>query len=75
MRAGIIYSLLGLAIPTAGVRLLASVGEWIFGLEVYAEHEQTPDQAALARERVHAALWVGITLIATTGSAAPAISG
>ncbi|HYB26202.1 MAG TPA: DUF202 domain-containing protein [Solirubrobacteraceae bacterium] len=72
VRAGIVYSLLGLAIPIAAVLVLASVGEWLFSLRIYGEREQVGETGAVAHERVHAVL-VGITLIAAAGSAALSI--
>jgi len=72
LRAGIVYSLLGLAIPVAALLVLASVGEWVFSLRTYADHEHVGEKGAVAHERVHAVL-VGITLIAAAGSAALSI--
>ena len=72
VRAGIVYSLLGIAIPIAGLLVLASVGEWLFGLRVYAEHERLGEHGAAAHERALATL-LGVTLIAAVGSAALAI--
>lgn len=72
VRAGIVYSLLGIAIPIAAVLVLAGVGEWLFSLRIYAEHERVGEPGAAAHERALAAL-VGVTLIAAAGSAALAI--
>jgi len=72
IRAGIVYSLLGLAIPLAALLALGSVGEWLFSLRLYGEQRQAGEQGAVAHERVHAVL-VAITLIAAAGSAALSI--
>jgi hypothetical protein len=72
VRMGIVYSLLGLAIPIAAALVLASLGEWLFSLRIYGEHGDVGETGAVAHERVHAVL-VGITLIAAAGSAALSI--
>jgi hypothetical protein len=72
VRAGIVYSLLGLAIPIAAVLVLAGTGEWLFSLRIYAEHERAGEDGAVAHER-GLAVPVGITVIAAAGSAALAI--
>jgi len=51
VRAGIVYLLLGLAIPIAALLVLASIGEWRFSLKIYAEHEHAQEEGAIAHER------------------------
>ena len=72
VRAGIVYSLLGLAIPVAAVLVLAGVGEWVFSLRIYAEHGRVGEDGAPAHERALGIL-LAITLIAAAGSAALAV--
>jgi uncharacterized membrane protein YidH (DUF202 family) len=72
VRAGIVYSLLWLAIPIAGMLVLAGIGEWLFSHRIYAEHTRAGQDGGAAHERALATL-VGITVIAAVGSAAIAI--
>jgi hypothetical protein len=64
--------LLGLAIPIAGMLVLAGIGEWLFSHRIYAEHERAGEEGAAAHERALAIL-VGVTVLAAVGSAGLAI--
>jgi uncharacterized membrane protein YidH (DUF202 family) len=74
VRAGIVYSLLGLAIPLATLLVLAGVGEWLFSLRIYSEHADASEEGPLAHERALAVL-LAVTVIASAGSAALAMAG
>ena len=74
VRAGIVYSLLGLAIPPAALLVLASVGEWRFSVRIYSEHTHAMEEGPVAHERVLAVVLV-VTVIAAAGSATLAIAG
>jgi uncharacterized membrane protein YidH (DUF202 family) len=72
VRAGIVKSLLGLAIPLGALLVFAAIGEWLFSLRIYGEHDRPFEEGAVLHERAIATLAV-ITLIAAAGSAAVAI--
>jgi uncharacterized membrane protein YidH (DUF202 family) len=74
VRAGIVKSLLPLAIPVGALLLLAAVGEWLFSLHVYAQHDRPFEDGAEQHETAIVAL-AGITLAAGVASAAVAILG
>jgi uncharacterized membrane protein YidH (DUF202 family) len=74
VRAGIVYSVLGLAIPFATLLVFAGIGEWLFSIRVYSEHENAHETGAVTHEAVLAIL-VGVTVIAAAGSAALAVIG
>jgi uncharacterized membrane protein YidH (DUF202 family) len=74
VRAGIVYRLLGLAVPLAALLVLAGVGEWLFSVRIYAERADAFEHGPVAHERALSVLLV-VTVIAAAGSAALAIGG
>jgi uncharacterized membrane protein YidH (DUF202 family) len=74
VRAGVVYSLLGLAIPLAAMLVLASIGEWRFSVRIYSEHAQALEEGPVAHQRVLVVILV-VTVVAAAGSATLAIAG
>jgi hypothetical protein len=74
VRAGIVYSLLGLAIPIAALLVLAGGGEWLFSLRIRAQHERAHEEGLAAHKRALAAV-LAITLVVAAGSVALALNG
>ena len=73
IRAGIVYSLLGIAIPLGSMLVLASIAEWRFSVRIFSEHAAALEEGPVAHERMLAVL-VAVTVIAAAGAAVLVIS-
>lgn len=72
VRAGIIYNLLGLAIPIAAILAMAAIGEWLFGMRLDSEHDRPFEHGAIVHDRALTLLAL-VTLTAAAGSVVLAV--
>ena len=68
LRAGIVSGPIALAIPIAGLLVMAAAVEWLFSRRIYAQHDRPYAYGAVLHEREIIAL-ATVTLIAAAGSA------
>lgn len=69
VRAGVIYNLLGLAIPLAAMLGVAAVAEWVISMRLGAEHDRPFEHGAVLHDRALTVLAV-VTVTAAVGSVA-----